>query len=228
MDRKKNSSVNIIIQERDIIIFRFLNYVGYANLEQIAMAVVTDNIINDSKLQASILRRLVKLKSLKYIKVFSTHLGNYYALDKLAKMSNNIIPSIRLDQLEHHDFLTRLFIIAKDEEVISEREIITEFKLVGRSGKIPDMIINDCIIEYERSKKNVEACDHLIYYWTIEQNKLLCIIYNTEDIKNRYSKFANSKTILISSKDYLNVIPTINQVKENLLVNHNDFLDRYR
>ncbi|MCE2706818.1 MAG: hypothetical protein LW807_07060 [Proteobacteria bacterium] len=237
MDKKSKTNtpekLKLIIQERDIIIFKFLDRIGYANVVQITESV--DN-IHEEKLQASIQRRLAKLQYFKYIKVFSTHLGNYYALDKMARLSNGVIPSIKLDQLAHHNFLTKLFFIAKDEDVISEREAIAQFKLVGREGKVPDMVINECIIEYERTKKNIESSKAVVDYWTIEQNKLLCVIYETEDIKNRYSKLMNSKTILLSSKDYINIISVINNIKSGLLIDNpacisninNSVLDKYR
>jgi hypothetical protein len=191
------------VQQRDMVIFRFLDRVGYANLEHITIAIMMDS---SEKNQATILRRLYLLRRFNYVKVFASHLGNYYALDKKGKINLTILESIKLDQLEHHNFLIDLFFHVENEEILSEREVIAKYKIVGKKGKIPDMIINDWIIEYERSCKSLADAKSVIDYWTIEQDKNLCVIYNTEEIKNKYTQLLNPKVKLLSKSHYKEIL----------------------
>ena len=108
-DSKKRGykkSEKLLIQERDISVFGFLDRIGYANLEQITAWLG----LSGEKSQAAVLRRLYLLRRFGYLKVFSTQNGNYYALDKLAQGENALIKAIKLEQLPHHNFLTELFL----------------------------------------------------------------------------------------------------------------------
>jgi hypothetical protein len=200
---QRSRSKKIMIQQRDVVILKFLDRVGYASLGQIVNAIGLN--INE-KTNAAILRRLYILNRFEYIKIFSTHQGNYYSLEKKGRGSNQLINSIKLDQLEHHDYLTKLFLFVQQYDskmiMLSERETIAKFKTIGRKGKVPDMIINDWVIEYERTNKSTNDCREVINYWIYDQAKKLCIVYETEEIKNRYSSLVNTDKIqLVSSKD---------------------------
>ena len=102
-------------------------------------------------------------------------------------------------------------------EVVSEREAIAKYKVVGKSGKIPDMVINDWIIEYERTNKSTKDCQETINYWIYNQSKQLCVIYETEEIKNRYEKLiTNQRVQLIASNNILKILQLIsNGIQEN-------------
>lgn len=242
MEDKKSTyrkTETLKIQKRDMEIFKFLNRVGYANLKHISIAI---NNLETEKLQATLLRRLYLLRRFNYIKTFSTHLGNYYALDKKGKLNLSLIESVKLDQLEHHDFLNELFFYVQNENVISEREVISTHKIIGKKGKIPDMIINDWIIEYERTCKSLTDAKSVVEYWTIEQGKNLCVIYETEEIKNKYSNFLNQKITLLARNDYKKILSiikpnnneqtndkqTINATQTHTTNQSNNILDKYR
>lgn len=204
---KRLRSEKLFVQPRDIEIFKFLDRVGYANLSQVTRFITS---LDDEKTQAALLRRLYLLRRFGYIKTMSTHAGNYYLLDTKAKLENTLISSIKLDQLEHHDFLTELFFIVRHESsVLSEREAIANFKIVGKKGKIPDMVINDWIIEYERTNKSVMDSRSVVDYWTAEQGKNLCVIYANEEIKNRYMSLVNPRVKLLAKADYKNILSVL-------------------
>lgn len=212
---KTKRSEKIYIQQRDVDILKFLDRVGYANVAQIAKATGTDGNI---KAQNAVLRRLYLLRRFKYIKIFSTHHGNYYALDTIAQGDNRLITSIKLDQLVHHDYLINLFLNVQQHdnshEILSEREVISKLKIVGKSGKIPDMIINNWIIEYERTNKSAKDCSEMLMYWMYNQNKHVCIIYETEEIKNRYTKLINennNQVQLVNSNNIDKILQIITQ-----------------
>ena len=91
MEEKKSTyrkTEKLKIQARDMKIFRFLNRVGYANLRHVCISI---NGTDAENLQATLLRRLYLLRRFNYIKTFSTHLGNYYALDKKGKLNLSLI-----------------------------------------------------------------------------------------------------------------------------------------
>ncbi|MFN8769706.1 MAG: hypothetical protein ACK5Z5_09510 [Neisseriaceae bacterium] len=226
MQNKKNrlsKTESLNIQPRDINIFRFLDRVGYATLAQVTLAI---GAVNTEKEQESVLRRLYVLRRSGHIKVFKTHIGNYYALDKKAKINNPIITSIKLDQLEHHNFLTELFFHVQNEQVESEREVIAKYKVVGKKGRVPDMIINDWIIEFERSSKNNIDTQAVVFHWTIEQGKNLCVIYETEEIKNRYTKSLNPRVRLLAKEHYRDILNLINSdIKADDAINENVTID---
>ena len=205
-DEKKDlrpRSEKLLVQERDIVIFKFLDRVGYANLEQITKAVGLDG---REKALHAIIRRLYLLRRFEYLKVFSTQKGNYYALTNKSKVDNALISTIKLDQLQHHDFLTELFFVVQSQVVLSERECIAQFKIVGKKGKVPDMVINDWIIEYERTNKSAVDCKAVVDHWTSEKGKNLCVIYESDEIRNRYSVLLNPRVKLLASSDYANIM----------------------
>lgn len=205
--KKRSQSEKLVVQSRDVEIFKFLDRVGYANLNQVTRFITG---VDDEKTQAALLRRLYLLRRFGYIKPISTHTGNYYALDSKGKMDNTLITTIKLDQLEHHDFLTELFFVVRNEyNVFSEREAIANFKIVGKVGKIPDMVINDWIIEYERTNKSVMDSQSVVNYWTLEQGKNLCVIYANEEIKNRYTALSNSKVKLLAKANYKDILSVL-------------------
>lgn len=225
MENKKSSTRKteaLKIQQRDIDIFKFLDRVGYANLDHVTTAIYG---LNTDKEQSSIKRRLPLLRRFGYIKVFQTHLGNYYSLDKKGKVNNPLITSIKLDQLEHHNFLNDLFLHVQSEQVVSEREVIFRYKVVGKKGRIPDMIINEWIIEFERSSKNNVDTQEMIFHWTVEQGKNLCVIYQNEEIKNRYSKLLNPRVKLLAKAKYQEILNIINGDKINNNLEHANFDD---
>jgi len=195
------------VQERDIVILKFLDRVGYANIEQITLSLGEDA---SEKAQAAILRRLYLLRRFDYIKAFATQYGNYYAVAYKGKGENSLINNIKLDQLAHHNFLTELFIFVKDNpictEIVSEREAIAMYKVVGKKGKIPDMIVNNWVIEYERTSKSVTDSKDVVHHWTIKEGRNLCVIYETNEIKNRYTTLLNPRVKLLSRSDYKNII----------------------
>ncbi len=203
-ESKKSRSQKLFIQPRDVVVFKFLDRVGYANLVQISRAAGTDG---GEKAQAAVLRRLYLLRRFGYIRTFSTHQGNYYGLETKSKMDNELISSIKLDQIKHHDFLIDLlFVVQGEPDVLSEREVIAKFKVVGKKGKIPDMVINDWVIEYERTNKSVVDSQSVVKYWTEEQGKKLCIIYETEEIKNRYTALLNPRVRLLARSNYADIL----------------------
>jgi hypothetical protein len=210
MEEKKSTyhkTEKLKVQQRDIQIFQFLDRIGYANIEQITIAINGEFGENQ---KAALLRRLYILRRFNYIRVYSTHLGNYYGLDKKSKLTNALIDTIKLDQLEHHNFLTDLFFYVQNQpDVLSEREVIIRYKIVGKKGKIPDMVIGNWIIEYERSSKSATDSLDLVTHWTVEKGKNLCIIYATEEIKNRYMKVINPNVKLFSQKDYKLILDVI-------------------
>jgi len=208
------------VQERDLEIFKFLDRVGYANQEQITQAVCN---ISDEKSQAAILRRLYLLRRFEYLTVFSTQKGVYYTLTRKSKLNNALISTIKLDQLPHHDFLIELFFCVQDEQILSERECIATFKVVGKKGKVPDMVINDWIIEFERTNKSVADCKSVVDYWTVEQGKNLCIIYDSEQIKNRYSGLINSRVRLIESQKVTQILQSLRD-DDNTNNGNNDYI----
>lgn len=198
------------VQPRDVEILKFLDKVGYAPISQIVASLSIE--VNE-KSEATILRRVSLLQKFGYIKIFSTQNGNYYALDKKGRGDNHLITSIKLDQLFHHDFLTGLFLLVQNNplcfNVLSEREVITSYKIIGKNGKVPDMIINDWIIEYERTSKSVRASQDVIDYWTLRERRLLCVIYETNEIYNRYSSLINPRVKLLSRVDYKDIFKII-------------------
>jgi hypothetical protein len=197
----------IIIQERDIRIFNFLDRVGYANIEQIAEFTETT--------KTAVLQRVYQLVKFSYLHIFYSANGNYYGLTRKTKGENTLITSINYNQLPHHDFLTNLFLVVKDtENTMSEREAIAKYKVVGRKGKIPDMIIQDVVIEYERTNKSTTESQELVNYW-LSQNARLVIIYDSEQIKNRYTSLISSSNIqLISRLESKNILSIINNFAE--------------
>ena len=200
------------IQPRDVAIFKFLDKVGYAPISQIVSSLGVE--VNDNeKSQAALVRRLSQLQQFSYIKTFSTQNGNYYALDKKSRGDNHLITSIKLDQLPHHDFLSQLFLLVQNNplcfNVVSEREVITNYKTIGKSGKVPDMIINDWIIEYERTSKSVMASRDVVDYWTCRERRRLCIIYETNEIHNRYNGLLNPRVKLLSRVNYTDIFQII-------------------
>ena len=96
--------------------------------------------------------------------------------------------------------------MVQDETVITEREAIAQFKVVGKKGKVPDMVINDWIIEYERTNKSVNDSKAVVDYWTAEQAKNLCIIYESEQIRNRYQGLLNPRVRLLARDTYSNIL----------------------
>ncbi len=215
MDDEKKAprprSEKLLVQERDLVIFKFLDRVGYANLEQVTRAVGLDS---GEKAQQAIMRRLYLLRRFEYLKVFSTQKGNYYALTNKSKIDNALISTIKLDQLQHHDFLTELFFVVNSKEVVlSERECIAQYKVVGKKGKVPDMVINDWIIEYERTNKSSVDCKAVVDYWTSEKGQNLCVIYESDEIRNRYNALLNPRVKLLASSDYANIMALLNVAK---------------
>jgi hypothetical protein len=227
---KRKPSTKIKITQRDVEIFMFLDRIGYANLEQITKS------FRGKHSETAILTRLYALKKFNYIKTFSTQNGNYYTLLKKAGNKNALINNIKLDQLAHHDYLINLFLITQqhdnNHEILSEREVIAKYKIVGKSGKIPDMVINNWIIEYERTNKSTTDCSAVINYWLYNQNKQVCIIYETEEIKKRYTKLlANNKQIQLVASNNINKLleiitqrvpeKTIDDVLQNIVLKDN-------
>ena len=206
---KRKKSEKIHIQERDVAIFEFLNRVGYASVEQLAQFIEGSD---SEKAQGVMLRRLYLLRRFEYIKVFHTHLGNYYALTSKSKLSNQLISGVKFDQLPHHNFLISLFYVVRGCEVLTEREVLAKYKVIGQKGKIPDMIINGWIIEYERTNKSVVDCKAVLDYWTIDKNKRMCIIYEDDEIRNRYQRLIvnSSKVLLLSRRDYQSILNVLN------------------
>jgi len=208
---KRKKSEKLYIQERDVTIFEFLNRVGYANVGQIALCILGSG---DDKAQNAMLRRLYVLRRFEYLKVFHTHMGNYYALTSKSKLSNQLISGVKFDQLPHHNFLLALFDIVRGYDVLTEREVLARYKTVGKKGKIPDMIIDDWIIEYERTPKSNADCKSLLDYWIVDHNKNVCIIYEDLEIRNRYQRYITdpAKVRLLAKADYLRII---NELKES-------------
>lgn len=208
-EKKSTYSIGkkVTVQKRDFEIFWFLDRVGYATVEQIAKLVAS----GDEKSQAAILRRLYVLRRFGYVKTFSTHMGIYFALDGKGKGEHALISTIKLDQLQHHDFLTELFFIAHNAgvHVVSERECIARFKVVGKKGKIPDMVINDWIIEYERTSKSVADSRAVVIHWVHQQSKKLCIIYANNEIKARYEAFLAPGVALLPKGDLKLILGTL-------------------
>lgn len=211
-------SEKLYIQPRDMNIFKFLDRVGYANVRHVAAWL---GLVGE-KSEAVVLRRLYLLRRFGYIKTFSSMSGNYYALDRLGAGENALIRAIKLEQLPHHDFLVELFLVVKDEEVLTEREAIAQFKVVGRKGRIPDMIINDWVIEYERTNKSVADTKAVVDYWTGEQAKNLCVVYELEQIKNRYSELVNPRVRLIDSKNVAQILQILKD--ENNIISSDKIL----
>lgn len=214
---KRKKSEKLYIQERDVKIFEFLNRVGYANVGQIALFILGSG---DAKSQNAMLRRLYVLRRFEYLKVFHTHMGNYYGLTSKSKLSNQLISGVKFDQLPHHNFLLALFDIVRGCTVLTEREVLAKYKTVGKKGKIPDMIIDDWIIEYERTPKSNEDCKSLLDYWITEHNKNVCIIYEDPEIRNRYQRYItdHAKVRLLPKADYLKIIETLNNPEFSVVV----------
>jgi hypothetical protein len=210
LESKRKKSEKIYIQERDIAIFEFLNRVGYANLVQVTKF-VTDT--DDEKTQNAIMRRLYLLRRFDYIKTFNTQMGVYYALTSKSKLSNQLISGVRFDQLPHHNFLLSLFYEVKHCDVLTEREVLAKYKVIGKKGKIPDMLINDWVIEYERTNKNNVDCKAVLDYWVLENSKKICIIYEQDEIRNRYERLITNpaKVALLSSRDYKNILNVLKE-----------------
>ncbi len=229
---KKLNNKRIIIQQRDIQIFDFLNRVGYALVKQITTRITN---INDMQLiatETSIQQRLYALVASRYLKVIKTTHGNYYVLDKFAKLDNKLIISIKINELEHHNFLTDLFLFTANEMVVSEREVIYQFKDFGKLGHIPDMIINNWIIEYERTPKSADACKAKIDFWTLDNNRNLCVIYANNRIRDNYAKFVNQKVKLVSQENYQDILAIINNQEckssiENYTIHQKSILDKF-
>jgi hypothetical protein len=206
---KRKKSEKLHVQERDVRIFEYLNRVGYANLEQITKFILgSDN----EKDQNAILRRLYLLRRFEYTQVMHTHVGNYYALTRRSKMENELIRGVKLDQLPHHNFLLELFYLVRHCDVLTEREVLARYKIVGQKGKIPDMVINGWVVEYERTNKSAADCSSLFKYWTADKNKKVCLIYETEEIRNRYERsiIDKSKVVLLDRHNYKNILNVLN------------------
>ena len=189
----------IALQERDLDILKFLDRVGYASVGQVAKFLG-----NKAKSESGVLQRLYMLKRFGYVRTEPTHRGNYFFLSYKGKGNNPLIFTFKLDQLLHHDFLTELFFLVHslNVEVLSERECIAKFKVVGKKGKIPDMVIGDWIIEFERTNKSVSDCKDVVDFWTVEQGRKLCVIYENNEIRNRYSGLLNPRVRLVAKDEY--------------------------
>lgn len=195
----------IVLQGRDSEIFKFLDRVGYANLAQIARFVG-----NGEKSESGILQRLYALRRFGYLRTETTHRGFYFFLSYKGKGNNPLIFTFKLDQLLHHDFLTELFFLVHGKvEVLSERECIAKFKAVGKKGNIPDMVIGDWIIEFERTNKSVADCKAVVDYWTVTQGRKLCVIYENNEIRNRYASLANPRVRLLAKDEYKSVMEVL-------------------
>lgn len=208
VENKRKKSEQLRIQERDITIFEFLNRVGYANLLQVTKFISG---VEDEKAQNALMRRLYLLRRFDYIKTFNTQMGVYYALTSKSKLSNQLISGVRFDQLPHHNFLLSLFYEVRGCEVLTEREVLARYKVVGKKGKIPDMIINNWVIEYERTNKNNVDCKEVLDYWVVDNNKNVCVIYETEEIRNRYERLISNpaKVVLLASRDYKQILEVL-------------------
>lgn len=217
-------SEKLYIQPRDMDIFKFLDRIGYANVRHVTSWLG----LSGEKSEAAVLRRLYLLRRFGYIKTFSSMSGNYYALDRLGAGNNALIRAIKLEQLPHHDFLVELFLVVKDEEVLTEREAIAQFKVVGRKGRIPDMIINDWVIEYERTNKSVADTKAVVDYWTVEQAKNLCVIYESEQIKNRYGELVNQRVKLVAKDEFANILSHLMQSNTIINVSLENIKDKYK
>ena len=195
----------IALQERDLEILKFLDRVGYASVGQVAKFLG-----NRAKSESGVLQRLYMLKRFGYVRTETTHRGNYFFLSYKGKGNNPLIFTFKLDQLLHHDFLTELYFLAHDKvEVLSERECIAKFKVVGKKGKIPDMVIGEWIIEFERTNKSVADCKAVVDYWTVEQGRKLCVIYENNEIRNRYSGLLNPRVRLMAKDAYLSILQVL-------------------
>lgn len=195
----------IALQERDLEILKFLDRVGYANVGQVAKFVG-----NSAKSESGVLQRLYMLKRFGYVRTETTHRGNYFFLSYKGKGNNPLIFTFKLDQLLHHDFLTELFYLVHDKvEVLSERECIAKFKVVGKKGKIPDMVIGDWIIEFERTNKSVADCKAVVDFWTVEQGQKLCVIYENNEIRNRYAGLLNPRMRLVAKDEYSSILQVL-------------------
>lgn len=195
----------IALQERDLEILKFLDRVGYANVGQVAKFVG-----NGEKSESGVLQRLYMLKRFGYVRTETTHRGNYFFLSYKGKGNNPLIFTFKLDQLLHHDFLTELFFSVCDKgEVLSERECIAKFKVVGKKGKIPDMVIGDWIIEFERTNKSVADCKAVVDFWTVEQGQKLCVIYENNEIRNRYAALLNPRMRLVAKDEYSSILQVL-------------------
>ena len=206
---KRKKSEKLHIQERDVKIFEVLNRVGYANLEQITKFILDSD---NEKDQNAILRRLYLLRRFDYVQVMHTHMGGYYALTRRSKMQNELIRGVKLDQLPHHNFLLELFYTVRHCDVLTEREVLARYKIVGQKGKIPDMVVNGWVIEYERTNKSAADCGALFKYWTADKNKKVCLIYETEEIRNRYERaiIDKSKVVLLDRRNYKSILNVLN------------------
>ncbi|MCA2770981.1 MAG: hypothetical protein IM483_08125 [Microcystis sp. M122S2] len=220
MSRAK--SEKLLLQDRDVNIFKYLDRVGYANLEQIT-EFIHDDI--SEKTQNALLRRLYLLRRFEYLKAHHTQLGLYYSLTNKSKLTNRLIGGIKYDLLLHHNFLLKLFYLVRDLDVLTEREVLAKYKLIGKNGKIPDMIVNEWVIEYERTNKSVKDSQEVINYWVIEQSKKLCVIYESEEIKTRYQKLITSDRVrLLSSSSYEDLLKIVNNEDKKVNDEYNDEL----
>lgn len=201
----ENKSERLYIQERDVAIFSFLDRVGFANTAQIARFVLNDE---SEKAQNAISRRVYLLRRFDYLKTFNTQLGSYFALTTKSKLSNQLISGIKFDLLLHHNFLMDLFYLARDREVLTEREVLAKYKVIGKKGKIPDMVIDDWIIEYERTRKSSTDCKAVLDHWVVDNDRRICVIYENEEIRNKYQKHITNpaKVKLLSRADYQSIL----------------------
>ena len=71
------------------------------------------------------------------------------------------------------------------------------------------MVINDWIIEYERTNKSAVDCKAVVDHWTSEKGKNLCVIYESQEIKNRYALLLNPRVKLLASKNYSEVLNSL-------------------
>lgn len=193
------------IQERDVAIFGFLDRVGFANTAQIARFVLNDE---SEKAQNAISRRVYLLRKFEYLKTISTQLGSYFALTRRSQGNNQLISGVKFDLLLHHNFLVDLFYLVRDRDVLTEREVLAKYKVIGKKGRIPDMVIGDWIIEFERTRKSSTDCKAVLDHWVVDNNQKICVIYENEEIRNKYQKHITNpaKVVLLPRAEYKNIL----------------------
>ncbi len=89
-----------------------------------------------------------------------------------------------------------------------------------------------CISENLNSKNGIRSSRDVVDYWTSRERRRLCVIYETKEIKNRYSRLLNPRVKLLSREDYNDIFQILgSSVDEQSIDNDkadDDFLNTIR
>lgn len=196
--RKYYPKKSILVTERDLLIEKFLDRVGWGNYEQILKYLE----LNSYSLSLSVLRTrlclLVKFGRLRSERTLTT---TYFALTKTSKKESELVGVFSHDRLKHDNFLVDIFLDNfQHYEFLTPREIKSQSIVGKKTGPIPDLVVldnngnDDVYLEYERTPKSTNDISTSIYnwLWSIRRrekgngSESVIVICENDEIYNKY------------------------------------------